>query len=302
MTKLYVYPESLREKASDPFKNYPHVSFEIIQRKLPENAKVHLYVPMGFSVPDAASYGNTDLGVFASGNFEDGKNELTEAQMDAAANMTVEKVMQEFGAGGIAAERIIAEGKAINPNTALQFNSVAVRSFNFTFKMVAESPNDTRNIHLIENLFRKALYPKNLGVFLEYPPTFKIRFYHGDQENKYMPKILESYLVNLSTTFNASSNMNFADGSPSEIDMSLTFTETKSITREDLYETEGNTELLENSEEFGLGSLESELQQASNRITNRINQAASNFRDRIEGGKKDIKGLKNNIDNLRDLF
>ena len=50
-----------------------------------------------------------------------------------------------------------------------------------------------------------------------------------------MPKIQECFLANITTTYNAGSNMFHADGAPSEVDMSLTFTETKANTRNDLY-------------------------------------------------------------------
>jgi hypothetical protein len=118
----------------------------------------------------------------------------------------------------------------------LQFDNVAVRSFNFTFKLVAESQSEARQALIIENLFRAALYPEVKNrLYLEYPPTFKIKFYHGDKENIYMPQIQECFLANITTTYNAGSNMFHADGSPSEVDMSLTFTETKAMTRDELY-------------------------------------------------------------------
>ena len=48
------------------------------------------------------------------------------------------------------------------------------------------------------------------------------------------------YLINMTTAFNSSSNMFHADGSPSEVDLSLTFQETKLITRDKLYDTGEN--------------------------------------------------------------
>ena len=231
MSKIYVFPEALREKASFE-SGYPFVSFEFVKRALPENAAVYLYLPPGFSVPDGAAYGNVDLGIVGSG----AGGSLTKGEKEAVAKEAVGKALNEIGAASVFTKQKIQAGEALNPNTVLQFDNVAVRSFNFTFKLVAESEDEARQALIIENLFRAALYPEVKNrLYLEYPPTFKIKFYHGDKENIFMPQIQECFLANITTTYNAGTNMFHADGSPSEVDMSLTFTETKAMTREELY-------------------------------------------------------------------
>ena len=44
-----------------------------------------------------------------------------------------------------------------------------------------------------------------------------------------------SYLTQMTGTYNSSGNAFHADGGPTEIDISLTFQESKALTREDLY-------------------------------------------------------------------
>ena len=255
MSKNYVFPESLREKAAGGT-GYPFVSFEFIKRALPEAAAIYLYLPPGFSVPDAASYGSVDLGIIGSG--QGGK--LSEGELEAVAQEATGKLLNEIGAASIFTKNKIEAGEAMNPNTALQFDNVAIRSFNFTFKLVAESAKEAQSALLIENMFRKALYPEVKDrLYLEYPPTFKVKFYHGEKENIFMPQIHESFLANMSTTYNASSNMYHADGSPSEIDLSLTFTETKAMTREALYPTNAAAENQTEDTSFGLDSIEQQI-------------------------------------------
>lgn len=227
-SKIYVFPETIREKAES---GYPFVSFSFIKRNLPNNPQVYLYLPPGFSVPDGAAYGNVDLGII--GAKADLSNDNTKG---ALANEAGGKFLKMLGADAVFTKRQIDAGMALNPNTVLAFDNVTVRSFNFQFKLVAESDKEANQILIIENLFRAALYPEvKDNLYLEYPPTFKIQFYHGEQENTFMPQIQECFLANITTTYNASSNMFHADGAPSEIDMSLTFTETKANTRNDLY-------------------------------------------------------------------
>ena len=283
MTKLYVYPENLRAKA-DSFKGYPHVSFEMVQRALPENIKVHLYVPAGFSVPDSASYGSVDLGMIGNSAQEQNATDVEDLAITKTGAM-----LDQLGAGGLAPaaqKKAMEAGLALNPNTSLQFDNVALRSFEFTFKMVSESADEAHQIFLIEHLFRKALYPTRQGALLKYPPTFKIQFLHGDQPNNYMPTILESYLVNLTTTYNASSNMFHADGSPSEVDISMTFQETTIVTREKLYGAEQG--IASPGAEFGLDSIEGEIQ-------NRLNSLETKLRGRVNEARSGFNSAINNV-------
>ena len=287
MTKLYVYPENLRSKV-DGFKGYPHISFEMVQRALPENIKVHLYVPAGFSVPDAASYGSVDLGLIGNSAQEQSATDLDDLGIVKAGAF-----LDAMGAGGLAPaaqKKAIQAGVALNPNTTLQFDNVSLRSFDFTFKMVSESAEEAQQIFLIENLFRKALYPTRQGALLKYPPTFKIQFLHGDQVNNYMPIIMESYLTSLNTTYNSSSNMFHADGSPSEVDISMSFQETTIVTREKLYGAEQG--IASPGSDFGLDSIEGEIQ-------NRMNSLQSSIQGRVNEAKS---GFGNAINNVASRF
>jgi hypothetical protein len=74
-----------------------------------------------------------------------------------------------------------------------------------------------------------------------------------------MPQIMESYLASMNTVYNASSNMYHADGSPSEIDVTLTFTETKALTREVLYPNGNAINNQTNDASFGLDSIEQKI-------------------------------------------
>tara|TARA_R110000764_G_scaffold65229_2_gene136786 strand:- start:14856 stop:15722 length:867 start_codon:yes stop_codon:yes gene_type:complete len=282
MTKLYVFPEALREKA-DSFKGFPHVSFEMVQRAMPEAVKIHLYVPQGFSVPDAASYGSIDLGLMGN------DTAVSDDQIKDVSNLKAGAALDAAGLGALtpaAQKQAINKGIALNPNTAVQFDTVSLRTFEFSFKMVAESAAEAHQIFLIENLFRKALYPTRQGALLKYPPTFQIQFLHGDQINSYMPRIMESYLVGFNTVYNASSNMYHADGSPSEVDITLSFQETELITREKLYGPEPG--LANAGSEFGLDSIENE-------IKNRVNSLEGEIRSRVNEAKSGFNSAINNI-------
>ena len=102
--------------------------------------------------------------------------------------------------------------------------------------MVPESKEEAEDSRRIENFFRKYLYPKKEGLFsLKYPPKFKIQFFVGEEENKYMPMIHDCYLTGVGATMNPEGNSFFIDGQPTAMELSLSFSETKQLTRHDVY-------------------------------------------------------------------
>ena len=99
-------------------------------------------------------------------------------------------------AGGLTAKAAQDQGVAFNPQTALAFEGVELRQFAFEFQLVPESKEEAEDARRIENFFRKYMYPEKAGLFsLKYPPKFKIQFFIGEEENKYMPMIHDCYSV-----------------------------------------------------------------------------------------------------------
>jgi len=263
-TPILVFPADLRSKVSN---GSPHVRFSLIKRGSPEKKIVHLYMPQGVSFPDAMDYGTLDLGLIGgaisvvSEFMETGSVSGTTSDAIAAslqANIlgsvlpggVVTNLATGAAAGASAAAGANAKGVALNPYTQMAFNSTQVRTFNLNFKLIAESEKESKTAKDIENFFRKNMYPLKSGkLSLEYPATFQIDFFYGSKKNDYLPQIFESFLTSFSTTYNSTSNSFFRGGAPSEIDMSLSFQETRALTRADIYpedpaneDEEGNSE------------------------------------------------------------
>lgn len=236
------FPMSLRGEASN---GMSHVRFGIDNRGEPtECDAIHLFVPQGFSVPDAAGYGTMDLGLIGAGMNADNLQASDLVARGAQAGTLVDAQFGSLGVGaatgGAAA---LQQGIAINPYTDTTFTNTNIRSFGFTFKLVSESADEADMASIIENVFRKYLYPEKTGAAsLKYPAKFDITFYNGGNINKYMPKILPAYLVNFNTVYNSTTNAFHEDGQPVEIDLTLTFQETRPLQRGDLY-PEGATDM-----------------------------------------------------------
>ena len=94
-------------------------------------------------------------------------------------------------------------------------------------------------------MFRRGLYPEAdvRGLRVSYPPTWNINFLGAGgslsfSEINHIPKIYETYLTSFNSTYNASANMWHADGAPLECDISVSFTETRSLTLKDIMSLE----------------------------------------------------------------
>ena len=235
-----VFPASLRSQVD---KGTSHVRFAV---KDGDNIgpSCHLFIPQGFSVPDSASYTSIELGmvgavesVLAGGGVGSLTMADAMAQTAVAGSLIGQKLGSALVGGALGGLTNLRKGLAQNPYTETQYTGSGIRSFGFTFKLVAESSSEADTALAIEEFFRDNMYPEVAGAFtLKYPNRFTIEFFNGDEKNRYMPFINECYLLTLQTTYNSTTNAFHDKGQPVEIDIAATFQETKALTRTGLYE------------------------------------------------------------------
>lgn len=250
-TRILAFPKELRGE-----NNWPFVMFSTVDDKF----SCCLPIPQGIVYSDSASYSTINLNLEgqlitgaigeinkAAGNAESIKG-LIGAGIGGLAGGVV-RVAGEMTAGAaasIAARKVLrqedvanaidfANKQVIAPNTNTNFQNMGVRQFAFTFKMVPKDKADTESIKKILAGFREYIYPEGNLTVIQYPPKWKIQFFNavGD-ENKYMPKIYETYLTSFTSTYNSSSNMFHEDGSPIEVDTTVSFQETKALRRDEI--------------------------------------------------------------------
>jgi len=224
------------------------------------DAEIALYMPNNYAVTDGASYNNFDLGVlgeagagvaesmFTGDGLDEAalKKKLTSATGGGDATMSKvlnSQVMSNFGMGSGLVDRgrdlyLQKKGIAINPNTVLQYSNSTLRAYNFQFKLVANSQKEAESIKNIVNSFRKYMYAEKGAEdskTLAYPLKWDLAFLapNGKPNDKF-PKPYECYLEGLATVYNATGNSLHYDGSPIEVDVSLSFKETKALSREDI--------------------------------------------------------------------
>ena len=254
------FPRELRSE-----RGYPFVAFSIPQK----NDHIYLPIPPSLTFSDSASYSTLNLGILGSitaetvngaRNSPGGAAKVINAaasQMGRSIGSRAASLNAAAAASIFARDFVKAEGIAnvldysnrqvIAPNTNTTFSNVNVRSFGFSFKMVAKDKKDSDVIADIVTTFRRYLYPEGDQLILKYPPVWSIRFYNGldevagdlgrgrdTQEMEYLPRIGLCYLTSFSSTYNASTNIFHKDGSPTEVDVNMTFQETKAYHRGEL--------------------------------------------------------------------
>ena len=277
--------------------------------------RVSLYLPISFQVNESFQYDNAALGaiggtvanVLQSGNstvgaalgqaLRSGASSLKDFFFNGTFTGEAGRIAAAAGAGaiqtgslglgaGVADAIRITARVTINPNLRTKFNGVNIREFAFQFKLIAKSAEESIAIKNIVKFFRFHAHPKELpgqGAFpiaLEYPNMFKIKLktqVGGAFKNVGTP-IKFCYLRNISTVYNPTSAVLHPDGAPNEVDINLSFTEFKPLSRHDVV-VEDNDESFDRERELSPDQLAQ---------INRTN--ASRFAEQFGGGNRGNMG------------
>jgi len=141
-------------------------------------------------------------------------------------------------AGKIATGAALAEGVAANPHTAILFDNVNFREFQFAYKFIARNQKESDDIKEIINAFQYAMHPNAAGKFAgfayEYPEEFEIEF--ADAIKDYMFKVGRCVLKTFTVNYNGENTPSFFEtsGAPVSVEITLGFQETQLLSKETL--------------------------------------------------------------------
>jgi len=225
-----------------------------------------LYLPQAIQITDQAAYGNTNLGIMG------GATQAAMAQgaallptlmsetKDAAASiidvivngrgdtrdlakLAVNRASKMLPGQGMRGAVSSATRVSVNPNTRAIFDSIPLREFTFTFKMIPTSRDESIAIKEIIKFFRVNLYPEvitmgDIPAGYKFPHVFTIDLKYKDKKDPLATKILPSYIKSFNATYNSSS-MGFLEGGDfTEVDITMTFMESGTLHKE-LVQKEG---------------------------------------------------------------
>ena len=228
--------------------------------------QVSLYLPQSILIPDQASYNSADLGAMGAGAevaLQSGNaNNLMSA---AAAGISggVSSIIDAVkgGGGGASTGGMIGMAMASgmlgqglggavrgatritpNPNSRMLFQNVGIREFTFDFEFKPISQREATEVREIVQWFRFNLYPEiinldigdagQLPLAYRFPNLFRIAALYKSNPIEGLD-FKDSYLRNVQTTWNASSMTMLRDGSFPEVKLTLSFTETKPLSKAD---------------------------------------------------------------------
>jgi len=220
--------------------------------------QISLYLPQGLAFRDNVTYENFDLGAIGAsmeagtgfamsmieglGSFIDGFRTSGTSDLARLAGVRGATKFGTFGAE-LAAVQKLAGGVTLNPNSRVLFKQPNIREFAFAFKMIAKSEREADEINQIIKLLRTELYPDEIEATVsdvkislgyKFPNKFQIEFEYDDKEIPGLAKIQPCYLRDVATTFNASQMAMHKDGNFMEVDMTLSFQETRALARKDI--------------------------------------------------------------------
>jgi hypothetical protein len=246
-----IFPDTLRAQP-----NVHTVRFSVYDNSAGKMDIKHIFLPCpaNIAINDSATYNTIDLGVAGTAlgkSIQDGgfsPSKIAESLKSQAAGATSNFNEAEIagavsqllpGPDAITGAARLASRTLLNPNTNTTFAGNALRSFTFGFKMVATSAEEAEVIRKIHHRFRRFSYAdsksSDQNIILAMPPTWTIHFLDGNkQENKFIPRIFSCYLVSVESAFNSTTNMFHEDGAPLEVDVSLSYQETRALTRTDI--------------------------------------------------------------------
>ena len=144
----------------------------------------------------------------------------------------------------------MATQRALNPALEAIFQSVDLRTFAFNFRFTPRNERELRNAHAIIKLFKFHMLPERvqgekIGRHLIFPSEFDIQYMFQGTENKWYPFVKPCVLESMNVDYGPGGEsqhfrpIEVGGGEappPTEINLSLNFTETEIITKESVVE------------------------------------------------------------------
>ena len=219
---------------------------------------VALYLPASVRDTTTAEYENMSTGLVGmfGGKIIDFARNFTNEDFDAAAaegllagTDFMTEVAKRSGAafvdalaGSDSSLALLnrALGQADNPFMEVLFTTMGVREFSYAFNFAPRNSDETTEIQQIIQLFRFHMAPEMQRAnsrYLTLPSEFDIHYmFKGPNgqglENDYFNRIATCVLTSVDVNYTPNGVRSFEDGSPTQIQMTLTFRETEILTKE----------------------------------------------------------------------
>ena len=128
-----------------------------------------------------------------------------------------------------------------NPMILSLFQNTNRRTFKLGYEFYPTSEREMEEVYVIVETFKKYSHPKrstDAGRMLDYPAEFKLTFYYGNNENRYLPRLSRCALTSVDLNYGEKPFNTFRPNSkgapPTKIKMELNFTELNILTQTEI--------------------------------------------------------------------
>tara|TARA_R100000234_G_scaffold105705_1_gene76023 strand:+ start:426 stop:1673 length:1248 start_codon:yes stop_codon:yes gene_type:complete len=220
---------------------------------------IAMYMPASVQVTYGAQYQDTQVGAVTEQALNAYNDVLAGRGSDAIGELgkmgpEIANSLQQFMLGsigvipgfqGVKEAFEMKEGNVIADRLELAFKGINKRNFQYTFKMIPKSEQESRDIRDIVFAFKSNMLPEFVGGnrggrrFLV-PNTFDIQYMYLQNSNHFLHHISTCVLENMNVAYGGDRYKTFdanADGAPPmETTITLNFKEMELITRERVFE------------------------------------------------------------------
>ncbi|AOV58986.1 baseplate tail tube cap [Synechococcus phage S-CAM3] len=215
--------------------------------------KIILYMPEDIQSEYGANWGGAGFGLLSkglmggtadafNGNFNIG-NAFKEG-MAAAGGATQRKTVDlVVGLANKALGTSITtnqalggmEGKVVNPNVEMMYESPEMRGFSLNFKMFSSNDKESDEIRKICNTFKRNMLPAFGGAFIKVPNIVKVTFMTGNSPNQYVSQFKPCAVTNIAINYTPDGSWaTYREGRPVATQLTLQFKELKMLFAEDI--------------------------------------------------------------------
>ena len=244
----------------DTHRGKKNIPIQKVQPLIETYKVCEMYIPVGLQYRDGVNYENMDIGGAGAGaemalkggsgaikgliegglgTFAKGLTGSGAADVATLGVVKLASVLPDEISGAIkSAARVTS-----NPNTRVLFKSVNMREFSFTFKFICTSAREAEEVKDIIQYFRSELYPEDIttgvgdsqiSIGYRFPNKFRIEVEYDGKEIAH--RIKPCYLRNVDVNYNNTSQSFHSDGNFSEIEMTIGFQETRTLSKKDIEE------------------------------------------------------------------
>jgi len=207
---------------------------------------IALHTPNNMSTTYSVNYDEEDMDVYAiglaaaggtaalaeAGKQKGGSNIAGDGAINSVTAAVLSQGLKLPGTGGISK----ITGIAPNPRKEQVFKHVSFRNFTFDYQFYPRDVKEAENVLNIIYQFKYHMHPefKDANNFLYiYPSEFDIFYYNNGQENMNVNRHTSCVLTDMVVNYSPNGQFTaFANGMPTQINVTLTFKELATLTKE----------------------------------------------------------------------